>query len=155
MADCVAHHADAFVTVHVPPARSVEKLRALTTAALPLPKFPHVPVMFSSLADALPQAQAGHVRLLALSGSKRAAQVPDVPTVAEAGLKGYESSQWYGVLAPAGTPEDILDAVACGIDMLDWRACHRAIEAGYAYARGRLAGLTDDERARLGRSDEG
>ena len=72
----------------------------------------HVPVMFSSLADALPQAQAGNVRLLAMSGLKRAAQVPDVPTVDEAGYKGYNVITWNGLMAPAQTPRPIVERVA-------------------------------------------
>ena len=72
----------------------------------------HVPVMFSSLADALPQAQAGNVRLLAMSGAKRAAQVPDVPTVDEAGYKGYNVITWNGLMAPAQTPRPIVERVA-------------------------------------------
>ncbi len=75
----------------------------------------HVPVMFSSLADALPQAQAGNVRLLAISGSKRAAQVPDVPTVAEAGYAGYSVITWNGLMAPAGTPKLIVNQIAAEV----------------------------------------
>ena len=72
----------------------------------------HVPVMFSSLADALPQAQAGNVRFLAMSGTKRAAQVPDVPTVEEAGYAGYNVITWNGLMAPAQTPRPIVERVA-------------------------------------------
>jgi tripartite-type tricarboxylate transporter receptor subunit TctC len=75
----------------------------------------HVPVMFSSLADALPQAQAGNVRLLAMSGLKRAAQVPDVPTVDEAGYKGYNVITWNGLMAPAQTPKPIIDRIAAEV----------------------------------------
>ena len=75
----------------------------------------HVPVMFSSLADALPQAQAGNVRLLAMSGSKRAAQVPDVPTVDEAGYEGYNVITWNGLMAPAQTPRPIVDRIAAEV----------------------------------------
>ena len=75
----------------------------------------HVPVMFSSLADALPQAQAGNVRLLAISGSKRAAQVPDVPTVAEAGYAGYSVITWNGLMAPARTPKLIVNQIAAEV----------------------------------------
>ena len=75
----------------------------------------HVPVMFSSLADALPQAQAGNVRLLAMSGTKRAAQVPDVPTVDEAGYKGYNVITWNGLMAPAQTPRPIVARIAAEV----------------------------------------
>ena len=76
----------------------------------------HVPVMFSSLADALAQAQGGNVKILAISGTKRAAQVPDVPTVEEAGYKGYNVITWNGLMAPAQTPKPIVDRIAVEVD---------------------------------------
>jgi tripartite-type tricarboxylate transporter receptor subunit TctC len=76
----------------------------------------HLPAMFSSLADTLSQAQAGNVRLLAASGPKRAAQVPDVPTVAEAGFKGYSVVTWNGLMAPANTPKPIIARIAAEVD---------------------------------------
>ena len=72
----------------------------------------HVPAMFSTLADALPHAGSGAIRLLAMSGDKRAAQVPDVPTVGEAGYAGYKVITWNGLMAPAQTPKAIVDRVA-------------------------------------------
>jgi len=75
----------------------------------------HVPAMFSSLADALPHAAAGSVRLLAVSGSKRAAQAPDVPTVSEAGYPGYNVVTWNGLMAPAQTPKPIVDKIAAEV----------------------------------------
>jgi tripartite-type tricarboxylate transporter receptor subunit TctC len=64
--------------------------------------------MFSNVLSAKPQIQAGKVRALGASTPKRSDTVPDVPTIAEAGVPGYEATQWYGFLAPAGTPQDIL-----------------------------------------------
>ena len=72
----------------------------------------HVPTMFSSLADALPHAASGGVRLLAVSGAGRAAQIPDVPTVGESGYPGYNVVTWNGLMAPAGTPRPIVDRIA-------------------------------------------
>jgi tripartite-type tricarboxylate transporter receptor subunit TctC len=72
----------------------------------------HVPAMFSSLADALPQIASGNVRALAVSGGKRASQLPTVPTVAEAGYSGYSVVTWNGLMAPAGTPRPIVDRIA-------------------------------------------
>jgi tripartite-type tricarboxylate transporter receptor subunit TctC len=72
----------------------------------------HLPAMFSSLADALPQASNGGVRLLAVSGDQRARQVPNVPTVAESGYPGYRVVTWNGLMAPAGTPKPIIDRIA-------------------------------------------
>lgn len=72
----------------------------------------HVPAMFSSLADALPHAASGAVRLLAVSGAKRASQIPDVPSIAETGYPGYNVVTWNGLMAPAGTPKPIVDKIA-------------------------------------------
>jgi tripartite-type tricarboxylate transporter receptor subunit TctC len=60
----------------------------------------------------LPHGKAGTLRLLATSGSRRAAAIPDLPTIAESGLPGFEGSLWMGVLAPAGTPEPITARLA-------------------------------------------
>ena len=68
-----------------------------------------VQVMFSSAVAMLPQVKAGRLRAIAMTGSKRSAAIPDIPTVAEAGLKGYETGSWYGVVAPAGTPKYAID----------------------------------------------
>jgi tripartite-type tricarboxylate transporter receptor subunit TctC len=72
----------------------------------------HVPAMFSSLSDALPHADSGAVRLLAMSGPVRASQKPDVPTVAEAGYPGFSVVTWNGLMAPAGTPKPVVDRIA-------------------------------------------
>lgn len=63
-----------------------------------------VEIYFGSLPATLPQVKAGKLRVLAVSGSRRSQIVPELPTVAEAGVPGFESNQWYGVLAPAMTP---------------------------------------------------
>ncbi|MBI4189531.1 MAG: tripartite tricarboxylate transporter substrate binding protein [Betaproteobacteria bacterium] len=68
-----------------------------------------VEIYFGSLPATLPQVKAGKLRVLAVTGSRRSQIVPDLPTVAEAGVPGFESNQWYGVLAPAKTPAWIAD----------------------------------------------
>jgi tripartite-type tricarboxylate transporter receptor subunit TctC len=68
-----------------------------------------VPVFFDNLASALGQIKGGNVRALAVSGSKRSPLLPDVPTVAEAGVPGYENYVWFGLWAPKGTPQPIID----------------------------------------------
>lgn len=65
-------------------------------------------VMFPGSPIALPNARAGKLRALATTGAKRTAAAPELPTIAEAGLPGYEVSLWYGLLAPAGTPPAIV-----------------------------------------------
>ena len=67
-----------------------------------------VQLMFSSVVAILPHVQSGRLRALAISGSKRLSLMPDLPTIAEAGVPGYQTSSWYGILAPAGTPKDIV-----------------------------------------------
>ncbi len=68
-----------------------------------------VSVMFMPALAAVPYVKSGRLRALAVTSRERLPALSELPTVAESGLKGYESSQWYGVLAPAGTPADILD----------------------------------------------
>src|SRR5712692_5015099 len=67
-----------------------------------------VQLMFSSVVAILPHIKAGKLRGLAVTGSRRLALMPDLPTIAESGLAGYEASSWYGVLAPAGTSRKIV-----------------------------------------------
>jgi tripartite-type tricarboxylate transporter receptor subunit TctC len=69
------------------------------------------PVMFLPAISAVPQIKSGRLRALAVTSLSRLPAMPELPTVAEAGLRGYESSQWYGLLAPAGTPDDILNSL--------------------------------------------
>ena len=69
-------------------------------------------VMFDNLPSALPQIKAGKLTALAVTSGERSAALPDVPTIAEAGpVKGFEASSWFGLLAPAGTPPDIVNRV--------------------------------------------
>jgi tripartite-type tricarboxylate transporter receptor subunit TctC len=68
----------------------------------------HTPIGFTSPAAAVPQVMQGNVRALAVTSGKRTAILPDVPTMAEAGYPEIESDSWVGVLAPAGTPKDII-----------------------------------------------
>ncbi len=72
----------------------------------------HVPTMFSVLGDALPHAANGTVRLLAVSSERRSPQLPNIPTVSESGFPGFKANAWNGLLAPAGTPKDIVDRLA-------------------------------------------
>jgi tripartite-type tricarboxylate transporter receptor subunit TctC len=65
--------------------------------------------MFGTIVALVPHIQAGKLRALAVTNRKRSALLPDVPTLAEAGLPDYQSGSWYGVLVPAGTPRPIID----------------------------------------------
>ncbi len=68
----------------------------------------HMNMMFNSIAPMLPHIRAGRVRLLGIASSKRSPQLPDVPTISEAGVPGYEAISWFGLLAPAKTPRAIV-----------------------------------------------
>jgi tripartite-type tricarboxylate transporter receptor subunit TctC len=68
-----------------------------------------VHLMFSSAVAMLPTVKEGKLRAIAMTGSKRSQAIPDIPTVAESGVKDFESGSWYGILAPAGTPRPIVD----------------------------------------------
>jgi tripartite-type tricarboxylate transporter receptor subunit TctC len=67
-----------------------------------------VQVMFDNLPSSLPQIKAGKLRAIAVTSLKRAPALPDVPTISESGLPGFEASSWFGVLAPAGTPPAVV-----------------------------------------------
>ena len=68
-----------------------------------------VMAMFSPASTALPHIKAGTLRALAASSARRTSVAPDLPTVAESGLPGFETSVWFGLLAPAATPRDIIE----------------------------------------------
>ncbi len=67
-----------------------------------------IQVMFEQPAVLLPHIRTEKIRALAAADSRRPPQLPDLPTAAEAGLPGYEVSSWFGLLAPRGTPRDII-----------------------------------------------
>jgi len=64
--------------------------------------------MISTLGPALPLIKAQKVRAIAVTSANRSALLPDVPTVAEQGFPGYETVTWYALMAPAGTPDDVI-----------------------------------------------
>ncbi len=65
-------------------------------------------MMFDNLANSMPQVKAGKLRALAVTTAQRSRLAPDLPTMAEAGLPGFDISTWFGLLAPAGTPKDVI-----------------------------------------------
>jgi tripartite-type tricarboxylate transporter receptor subunit TctC len=86
--------------VHVPYRGAAPAMQALLAGDTQL--------MFDNLASAMPQVKAGKLRALAVTTAKRSPLVPDLPTMAEAGLKDFDISTWFGLLAPAGTPQPIV-----------------------------------------------
>jgi tripartite-type tricarboxylate transporter receptor subunit TctC len=87
--------------VHVPHKSSGEARTSVISG--------QVEMMFDAITTMLPMAKAGKVHALATSGKKRSHLTPDLPTIEEAGVKGYEATIWLGVMAPAGTPKPIVD----------------------------------------------
>jgi len=67
---------------------------------------------FSTIQLALPHVDSKRLRLLGVGSLKRYPRLPDLPTIAESGVKGYEAVQWYGVVAPTGTPRAIVDKLS-------------------------------------------
>jgi tripartite-type tricarboxylate transporter receptor subunit TctC len=71
----------------------------------------HIPMMFDNMPAVLPQVQGGSVRAIAVAGAQRASALPDVPTVAEQGVPGFEAFAWFGMVAPAKTPVPVLETL--------------------------------------------
>ena len=67
-----------------------------------------VNIMFDNIPSSLPHIKAGKLHAIATTGAKRSSTLPDLPTVAEAGVPGYESGVWFGLVAPTGTPKDVI-----------------------------------------------
>lgn len=75
-----------------------------------------VDLMFDNLPTSLPHIQSGKLRALAVTSTTRSPALPDVPTMEQAGIKGFEAGSWFGILAPAGTPPEVVDALDRSIE---------------------------------------
>lgn len=78
----------------------------------------HIPMMFDNIPAVLPQVKGRNINAIAVAGSKRASALPDVPTVAESGVPGFEASAWFGLVAPAKTPASVLAKLEGDIDAI-------------------------------------
>lgn len=76
-----------------------------------------IQVMFDNLASAMPQIRAGQLKALAVTTPERAEAQPDLPTVAESGVPGFDISTWFGIFAPAGLPQPVLDKLLQAAEM--------------------------------------
>jgi len=76
----------------------------------------HVQVIWESLNSIAPHARSGKVRALAVSGARRSPGFPDLPTIAEAGVPGYEAGTWTGIIAPAGLPQPLIDKLNAAVN---------------------------------------
>jgi tripartite-type tricarboxylate transporter receptor subunit TctC len=101
-----------------------------------------VQLMFDNLPPSLPQIKAGKLRALAVTSSSRAPALPDVPTIAESGLPGFEASSWFGVLAPAGTPPAIIAKL--NAEIAKWLATPEAKEKLAAVGANAAGGTPQD-----------
>ncbi len=101
-----------------------------------------VQLMFDNLPSSLPHIKAGKLRALAVTSATRASALPDVPTVAEAGLPGFEASSWFGVLAPAGTPPAIVAKL--NAEIAKWLATPEAQEKLSAQGANIASGTPED-----------
>ena len=110
----------------------------------------HVHLMMSNILSALPHIKNGRIRALGVTSLKRATVAPGIPTVAETGVPGYEVVQWYGILAPAATPREIIMKVhAATVRALR----DPAIQAHFVNDGGEPVGGTPEEFAAVIRAD--
>jgi tripartite-type tricarboxylate transporter receptor subunit TctC len=103
--------------VHIPYKGTVPALTALVAR--------DVDMTYASLPSVLPFVESGKLRALAVAGSRRSPLLPDVPTLAESGVQGVQANIWYGLLAPAGTPADVIDALARAVNAASSSADYR------------------------------
>jgi tripartite-type tricarboxylate transporter receptor subunit TctC len=94
--------------VHVPYSGSAQAVTDLIAG--------RTQVMFSPASTVLQYVASGQLRALASSERERASAAPDLPTVAESGLPGFDTSVWFGLVAPMGVPHDIIEKLSCAID---------------------------------------
>jgi tripartite-type tricarboxylate transporter receptor subunit TctC len=86
-------------------------------------------VMFSSIVQTVPAVQSGQLRALATGGAQRSPILPDLPTIAEAGVPGYVATNWWGIIAPKGTPQEIVDKLHDAIaELLDSAATKKFLD---------------------------
>ncbi len=74
-----------------------------------------IAIMFDNLPSVIPHVRSGKLRAIAISTAKRSPELPDVPTIAEAGVPGYEAVSWFGLFAPAATPKPVLDKLSTAL----------------------------------------
>ena len=109
-----------------------------------------VHLMMESLNSITPNAKAGRVRPLGVTGSKRVAVLPDVPTIAEAGVPGYEAMTWNGIVAPAGMPRAMIDRLNAEINRA---LAEPGLQQKLAAIGAEPAGGTPEEFAKFIRSE--
>ena len=120
--------------VHVPYKGGPQAINALITG--------EAAYMVVNVELVLPQVAGGKARALAVTGNRRLAVLPDVPTMGEAGLSGVDATTWFGLFAPAGTPKDVVDRL-----QRDAATSLRALKDNFAKQGDEVIGSTPDEFA--------
>ena len=105
-----------------------------------------IPMYFANMASGLPHVKAGKLRALAITGSKRSAALPEIPTIAETGLPGYEVYEWNAIFAPAGTPAPVIAKIS---DAVQKAMQEPAFRERLAMLGGEPAGYAPDAAARF------
>jgi tripartite-type tricarboxylate transporter receptor subunit TctC len=117
-------------------------------------------MMFDNIPSSLPHIKSGKLRAIATTGAKRDPALPDLPTIAEAGVKGYESGVWFGIMVPAATPRDIIHEAerrrSAGHQVARVREAHARPRLQHHSRLARAHGAHDEGRAcALGADREG
>ncbi len=110
---------------------------------------------FADIGYAVPQVQAGRIKVLAVTGRRRSALLPNVPTAEEAGAPGYHSGTWYGLFAPAGTPPAIIQQLNATVNQvlargLGQRFTEQGMEPATGMTQEAFAAFVREDHARLG-----
>jgi tripartite-type tricarboxylate transporter receptor subunit TctC len=111
----------------------------------------HVNLMFAPAQTVMPYVREGRLRALALTGSRRSETLPDLPTVAESGLPGYEAVGWFGLLAPAATPRPIVAKISADANRV---LAEREVREKMLGLGADPSGDTPEEFARFIRDDQ-
>ncbi|MBI4292650.1 MAG: tripartite tricarboxylate transporter substrate binding protein [Betaproteobacteria bacterium] len=110
----------------------------------------HVPMIIGDVLGVMPHIKAGRLRAYGVTSANRVSVAPDVPTIAEAGVPGFEVVQWFGILAPANTPRDIIAKLHAGTV---YAVQDPATKEHFIRAGGQLVGSTPEEFAAVIRDD--
>jgi tripartite-type tricarboxylate transporter receptor subunit TctC len=78
----------------------------------------HTQIRLGSIIETLPYLQSGRLKPLGVGGKKRSSILPEIPTIAEAGVPGYDANTWWGIMAPVGTPQAVVDRIAKEIEAI-------------------------------------
>ncbi len=109
-----------------------------------------VMMMFDNIPSSMPHIKSGKLRAIATTGAKRDPSLPDLPTIAESGVSGYEASVWFGLMAPSGLPKEILSKLTAEVNKATKSAdyVHRMNEQGFI-----VLGTSPEQMAQMNRDE--